>query len=110
MSKGMEMNETLARTLAWMAGCVLGALFFGGLWWTVHKGVSSSRPALWFLASLVVRMSTVLAGVYFVSGGHLDRLLLCLFGIATARPVVTRLARTSREGRPAVAQDVRHAP
>jgi F1F0 ATPase subunit 2 len=104
------MNETLAGALAWMAGCVLGAIFFGGLWWTVRQGLSSTRPARWFLGSLVVRMSTVLAGLYFVSGGHLDRLLLCLLGVATARPVVTRLARTSREDRSAVAQDVGHAP
>jgi F1F0 ATPase subunit 2 len=106
----MEMNDTLAGALAWIAGCGLGALFFGGLWWTVRKGVSSTRPARWFLGSLVIRMSTVLVGLYFVSGGHLDRLLLCLLGIATARPIVTRLARTWREDRSAVAQDVRHAP
>jgi F1F0 ATPase subunit 2 len=106
----MGMTEALAGALAWMAGCLLGALFFGGLWWTVRKGVSSIHPARWFLGSLMVRMGTVLAGLYFVSGGHLDRLLLCLFGIATARPVVTRLARTWREDRSPVAQDVRHAP
>jgi F1F0 ATPase subunit 2 len=104
------MNETLARGLAWMAGCLLGALFFGGLWWTVRKGVSSTHPARWFLGSLVVRMGTVLAGLYFVSGGHLDRLLLCLLGVAAARAVVTRLARTGREDRSPVAQDVPHAP
>ena len=31
------MNETLALVLAWLAGGVLGAIFFGGLWWTVRK-------------------------------------------------------------------------
>ena len=40
--------KLLTLVLAWVAGVVLGAIFFGGLWWTVRKGVSSKRPALWF--------------------------------------------------------------
>ena len=42
------MNEPLTLVLALAAGGVLGAIFFGGLWWTVRKGVSSPQPALWF--------------------------------------------------------------
>ena len=91
----MAMNETVALGLAWAAGVLLGGLFFGGLWWTIRKGLSSRHPARWFVGSLVVRMSTVLAGLTFVSGGHPGRLLLCLLGVVTARPVVTRLTRTS---------------
>jgi len=56
------MNETLTLALAWLAGGALGAIFFGGLWWTVRKGVSSPQPALWFFGSLLLRMSIVLAG------------------------------------------------
>ena len=37
------------------AGALLGVFFFGGLWWTVQKGVASERPAFWFLGSLLVR-------------------------------------------------------
>jgi F1F0 ATPase subunit 2 len=51
------MNETLTLVLASVAGVLLGALFFGGLWWTVQKGLSSKRSALWFLGSLLLRMS-----------------------------------------------------
>jgi F1F0 ATPase subunit 2 len=51
------MNETLTLLLAWVAGGVLGTIFFGGLWWTVRNGVSSKQPALWFLGSLLLRMS-----------------------------------------------------
>ena len=65
------MNETLTLVLAWVAGVVLGAIFFGGLWWTVRKGVSSQRPALWFFGSLLLRMSIALAGFYFVSARSL---------------------------------------
>ena len=43
------MSEALV--LTGMAGVGLGAIFFGGLWWTVRKGVSANQPALWFFAS-----------------------------------------------------------
>jgi F1F0 ATPase subunit 2 len=97
----MAMNEVLLLALALSAGALLGAVFFGGLWWTVRRGVSSQQPALWFFCSLLLRMSAALAGFYFVSNGHWDRLLLCLAGFAMARLVVTRLTRSAeRRNRP----------
>ena len=84
---------------AWLAGGVLGAIFFGGLWWTVRRGVSSQQPALWFLGSLLARMSVALAGFYFVSGGHWERLVTCLLGFVTARLAVMRLTRSKGEQR-----------
>ena len=104
------MNETLTLVLAWVAGGTLGAIFFGGLWWTVRKGVSSKRPALWFFGSLLLRMSVALAGFYFVSGGHWERLLLCLLGFVMARLVVTWLTRPSEETQTRQAQEASHAP
>ena len=68
------MNETLILAPPLAAGLVLGAFFFGGLWWTVRKGVSSKQPALWFFGSMLLRMSIALAGFYFVGGGHWERL------------------------------------
>ena len=35
------MNEFLILAVALAAGLLLGAFFFGGLWWTVRKGASS---------------------------------------------------------------------
>ena len=86
------MNETLLLILvsALAAGGILGAFFFGGLWWTVRKGVLSKRPALWFMGSLLLRTSIVLFGFYLVSGGHWDRLSACLFGFISARFIVMR--------------------
>ena len=74
------MNETLNLILALAAGFLLGVIFFGGLWWTVQKGLSSRQPALWFLGSLLLRTSTVMVGFYFTSGNHWERLLICLLG------------------------------
>ena len=102
------MNETLTLALAWVAGAVLGAVFFGGLWWTLRKGVASQQPALWFFCSLMLRMSIVLPGFYFIGRGHWQRLLLCLLGFITARLAVTWLTRPSVGNHPA--QEASHAP
>jgi F1F0 ATPase subunit 2 len=104
------MNETLPLALAWLAGGALGAIFFGGLWWTVRKGVSSPRPALWFFGSLLLRMSIVLAGFYFVSGGQWKRLVACLVGFVIARVVVTWLTRPAGKTPNRLTQEARHAP
>jgi F1F0 ATPase subunit 2 len=104
------MNEMLTLMLAWVAGVLLGAVFFGGLCWTVRQGVVSRRPALWFSGSLLLRMSMALAGFYGVSGGHWERLLLCLLGFIMGRLVVTWLTRPLGENRTRPIQEVSHAP
>ena len=48
------MSETLILALAWLSGWALGAIFFGGLWWTVRKGLTSPHPALWFFSSMLL--------------------------------------------------------
>jgi F1F0 ATPase subunit 2 len=93
----MAMNEIISLALALAAGVLLGTMFFGGLWWTVRRGVSSQQPALWMFGSLLLRMSLALTGFYCVSGGHWERLLLCLLGFVMARLVVTWLTRPSSE-------------
>ena len=50
------MIEFISIALALSAGLLLGGFFFGGLWWSVQRGVASARPALWFFASLTLRM------------------------------------------------------
>jgi len=103
------MNETLYLLMALVTGLLLGAMFFGGLWWTVQKGVSSKRPALWFVGSLLVRTSIALAGFYFIARGHWQRLIMCLIGFVVARLIVTRLTQSAEK--PAyLAQKVSHAP
>jgi F1F0 ATPase subunit 2 len=91
------MNETIILPSALAAGVLLGAIFFGGLWWTVHKGVTAKNPALWFLGSLLLRMGIVLAGFYFVARGDWKTLSLCLLGFLIARVVVLRLTRPNKE-------------
>ncbi len=93
----MMMNEPLIAAFALTAGVLLGVMFYGGLWWTVRRGVSSGRAALWFLASLLLRMGTAVAGFYLVSAGQWQRLLLCLAGFIAARLAVIWLTRPAGE-------------
>ena len=102
-------NEILPLVLASVTGVSLGAMFFGGLWWTVQKGVSSKRSAIWFFGSLGLRTSIALAGFYFIARGHWERLLVCLLGFVIARLIVTRLTRAA-EKPTYLAQEAGHAP
>ena len=104
------MNEPVSLATALVAGVFLGALFLGGLWWTVRQALSSKRVALWFLGSLLLRMGVALAGFYFVSGGHWEQLLLCLLGFVMARLAVTWLSRSSGENQTPSAQAASYAP
>jgi len=88
------MTETMGLMLALVTGISLGAMFFGGLWWTVQKGISARQPALWFLGSLILRTWIVMAGFYLVARGNWVRLPICLLGFVAARLIVTRYTRT----------------
>jgi len=100
------MNEALPLILAGLAGVLLGGIFFGGLWWTVRKGLASQHPARWFFISLLLRTGITLAGFYYVSGDAWQRLLLCLLGFIMARLLVTWLTRPKAQ----LPQEACHAP
>lgn len=87
------MNDIVMMAYALSSGLVLGIVFFGGLWWTVSKGLNARQPALWFIVSLLLRLAVTLAGFYFVAGSDWRRLLVCLAGFVIARQIVTRATR-----------------
>jgi F1F0 ATPase subunit 2 len=91
------MNETIILAAALATGVLLGAIFFGGLWWTVRIGVTAKSPALWFLGSSLLRMGIVLVGFYFTARGDWKKLLLCLLGFLITRVFVLRLTRSNKE-------------
>ena len=86
-------DSMLVLTAALLAGVALGAVFFGGLWWTVRRGAVSSTPIRWFLGSFVVRTATVLAGFYAVGAGQPVRLGVCMLGFLLGRALVLRMTR-----------------
>ena len=94
------MTECMALIPALAAGGLLGALFFGGLWWTVRNVASTRQPALAVVGSLVLRVGVVLLGFHFVAGSRWDRMLACLLGFVFARVIVMRLIRPARQSLP----------
>jgi F1F0 ATPase subunit 2 len=70
----LSSSAVLVLAIAAVVGVVLGLVFYGGLYWTVSHGLVSKRPALWFLFSLLARVSIVIAGFYFVSSYPLQGL------------------------------------
>jgi F1F0 ATPase subunit 2 len=92
------MNEALILLFATLAGGALGAIFFGGLWWTIRGGLPSQAPALWFFGSFALRMSVVLGGFYLATRGDWRNAAMCLLGFLAARGAVSRLTRTHPAG------------
>ncbi len=104
------MNDTLTLLLAGIAGIFLGLVFFGGLWWTIRKGISSDYFPVLFLGSFLLRMGIVLVGFFLVSAGHWERLVGCLVGFFVARLLVARLTRLQTIIQPASIPRITHAP
>ena len=100
------MNEFFQLTLALVAGGGLGGIFFGGLWYTVRLGLRARQPAVWFLLSMLARMSLVLGGFYLVGHSDWRRLAACLVGFVIARIIVVRQTRPVNDP----AKEVNHAP
>jgi F1F0 ATPase subunit 2 len=91
------MTETFSLAPALAAGILLGTFFFGGLWWTVRKGLDSRHAALWFISSMLLRTAVVMLGLYWVMGDSWQRLLAALLGFVVARLLVTRLTKVAQE-------------
>jgi F1F0 ATPase subunit 2 len=103
------MSEVSPLLLALALGTILGAMFFGGLWWTVARGTGSRHAARWFLLSLLLRTSAATFGFYLVGRGSWERLAACLAGFVLARLIVTRLIADAVL-RPQSAGGANHAP
>ena len=88
-----NLSPAWASVGALLAGACFGVVFFGGLWWTVRRAAASPVPARWFLGSLVLRTTMVLAGFFAVGAGQPLRIGLCLLGFLLARAIVLRVTR-----------------
>ncbi|QYE33503.1 MULTISPECIES: ATP synthase subunit I [Sphingosinicellaceae] len=84
-------SDVIALAPALAAGVALGALFFGGLWWTVRHVLAARLPAAWLIASFIVRIALVLAGFLVAAGDQWQRWLVVLAGFVAARLVIARL-------------------
>ena len=106
------MNEILILVMVSIGGGILGIIFFGGLWLTIVKGLPSNNPGLWFITSLILRLGLVVAGFYFVSAGHWERMLACLLGFIAVRFFMIRLTQSSldKQAHSVKGKDAGHEP
>jgi F1F0 ATPase subunit 2 len=110
-----ELHDTrivalLLDALATLCGALLGAFFYGGLWWTVRRLTTSRRPALAVFTSMLLRMGVALGGLYIVGRNDWVRLLSCLLGFLLARVAVTWFTRRWATTPAGQLTGLRHAP
>ena len=86
------MTDMLTLAFDLTAGLMLGAIFYGGLWWTVRR-VCAGAAGLWLVASFLVRSLVALAGFYAIARATWSGALACLAGFFVARIAVTRFTR-----------------
>jgi len=94
---------------SFLAGGLLGAFFFGGLWWTVQKMAVSDKPYLVSVISFVVRAFVTLVVLYFLLSIGWVYLLVSLAGFITARTVLAYKLKPETAGRKEAAK-IDHQP
>lgn len=73
------------------AGALLGALHFGGLWWTLDRMAGRGRPHRWLALSFAARTLAVLAGFGLLVGlGGWWPPLVGLAGFLGVRQILVR--------------------
>jgi len=88
----VEMTGELAIqiALAVITGGILGAFYYGGLWWTVRRVETSKNPGLLFAMSFILRTFIVIGGFWLVTQGNWLLILVCLAAFIGVRMILTR--------------------
>ncbi|MDA7662613.1 ATP synthase subunit I [Pirellulaceae bacterium] len=71
--------------MAFVAGLILGLLYFGGLLWTVQRLGKSKHPFVFYLTSFAARLSLVAACILFVLQVGSMHMLVAIAGFFVAR-------------------------
>jgi F1F0 ATPase subunit 2 len=79
--------------IALVTGLLVGAFYYGGLWFTIRAVVKSRRSWL-LIVSFWGRTAIALAVLLLVTRGDWRNAIACLVGFGAARFVVTRYLRT----------------
>ncbi len=84
------MTDSVQLALCALGGALIGAAFFGGLWWSLRRGLASKQPVVWQLGSMLLRMGIAMCGFYVVGGGAWQRFVACGVGFFLVRTVIMR--------------------
>jgi len=83
-------TDTVLLLTSLAAGMILGILYFRGLWQTVKHLPDYKRPVWSMSWSFAARVAIVMAGFYFIMGGHLERLGMAMAGFILMRQILVR--------------------
>lgn len=89
------LTDFFSGVFALLAGFLLGVFYFAGLWWTVRRLTVTHHVALFFISSLMFRLTVVVVGFWFILGNSWQHLLLGLLGFTLLRVLAVRFARTA---------------
>jgi len=81
--------SVIALAFRLLAGVVLGAFFYLGLWLTVRALPDARHPVLLTLASFWIRTLVVLAGFLYLMQGHWQYAAICVLGFVAGRVAVS---------------------
>ncbi len=76
--------------LALAVGALLGAFYFGGLWWTISRLQTVRQPGLLFLVSFWLRTVLTVGSFLIATGGRWPLLFTALAAFLTVRLFTVR--------------------
>ena len=86
--------NAFSQLFVWFAtGLVLGACYFGGLWWTVRRLPTARQPWMLYASSVVMRMALLLCCLAFIMQFGVVPLFVCLGGLLVMRTALTHQLR-----------------
>ncbi len=87
------MSDIMGLVLSAIGGLTIGAIYFGGLWWTLRKTLGTDANVALLPLSLFIRVAICLGGFYLIGAGDPAQILACLAGFIAARFILFRLTR-----------------
>jgi len=81
--------------MTFMAGIAIGALYFGGLWWTVQRLPRSRNPSLLMLVSFLVRTGAAAGCFILIMGNKWEPIAAGLLGFVVIRIVLVRRVKAA---------------
>jgi F1F0 ATPase subunit 2 len=95
--KRITMSDLTTVFISVFLGTGLGLLFFGGLYWTVQRGIKARRGPLFFFSSFLIRIFFAALGFYVIGREAWLSILAALFGFMLVKAGFLYLQRRERE-------------
>ena len=86
----MENSDLIAILIGLAAGCLLGLVYFGGLWWTTRQLSSTPHPGPFVMASFVTRLGVLAAGLFATAQLGVASLGMAVVGLLFVRQLMIR--------------------